>query len=301
MTKHEEPLSLAEAVLPPKRQTTARQIVVAFRRHPVSIVGLVYLVVLVLVAIFANQVAPHDPNAVDPIHQFQRMFTPGHVLGTDRYGRDQLSRLIFGARTSLLGGAEAVAVATSLGAPLGLVAGYFGSRIDGALSRVNDALTSVPALMMALAIVAVIGPGLGNAMLAVGIVIAPRVFRVVRAAAIEVRETTFVEASIALGCRSRRVLFAHVLPNVTSPLLVVVSTAFAFALLAESALSYLGLGVKAPTASWGVMLSDAASRLDLEYLIYPPGVVLALSVLAWTLVSDTFREAIVARRRFTDV
>jgi peptide/nickel transport system permease protein len=265
-----------------------------FRGRPVALVALGFLALLAVVAVFAPLIAPYDPNASDLLATYKPP-SADHLLGTDEIGRDVLSRLIFGARTSMLASLEAVGVSVSIGLLLGLCAGYYGRWLDTGLSRITDALMSVPPLILALAMVAVLGPGLPKAMLAVGIVSVPRAFRVVRAAAIDVRQTTFIEASIALGCRSRRVLFTHILPNALSPLLVVITVSMATAVLAEAGLSYLGLGVQPPTASWGGMLADASRRLDLRYLIYPPGIALAVTVAAFTVVGDTLRRAMAAR------
>jgi peptide/nickel transport system permease protein len=276
------------------RKASRHRILSHFRQRPVALVAFGFLVLLVIVAVFAPLVAPYDPNHSD----LTAIFQPpghGHLLGTDEIGRDVLSRLIFGARTSMLAALEAVTISVSIGLLLGLVAGYYGRWLDTGLSRITDALMSVPPLILALAMVAVLGPGLSKAMLAVGIVSVPRAYRVVRAASIDVRQTTFIEASIALGCRNRRVLFGHILPNSLSPLLVVITVSMATAVLAESGLSYLGLGVQPPTASWGGMLAEASKRLDLSYLIYPPGIALAVTVAAFTVVGDTLRRATSAR------
>jgi peptide/nickel transport system permease protein len=291
------PVATAEAdvavvVAAPRR--SRHRIASHFRRRRVALVAVGFLALLAVVAVFAPLFAPYDPNTSDLLATYQ---PPGgdHLLGTDEIGRDVLSRLIFGARTSMLASLEAVGVSISIGLLLGLFAGHYGGWLDTGLSRITDALMSVPPLILALAMVAVLGPGLPKAMLAVGIVSVPRAYRVVRAAAIDVRHTTFVEASVALGCRSRRVLFVHILPNALSPLLVVITVSMATAVLAESGLSYLGLGVQPPTASWGGMLAEASRRLDLRYLIYPPGIALAITVAAFTVVGDTLRRAIGAR------
>jgi peptide/nickel transport system permease protein len=287
----EAPLAEVVVEVPGARRRTRHRIISHFRDHPVTLIAVGYLLLLAIVAIFAPVLAPHDPNRSDLLASY-RPPSGNHLLGTDDIGRDVLSRLMFGARTSLVAAVEAVGVSTLIGTLLGLCAGYYGRRVDTALSRVNDALMSVPPLILALAVVAVLGPGLTNAMFAVGIVSVPRVFRVVRASAIDVGHTSFVEASVALGCRSRRVLFAHILPNAFGPLLVVITVSMATAVLAEAGLSYLGLGVQPPTPSWGGMLAEASKRLDLRYLIYPPGIALALTVGAFTVVGDGLRAAL---------
>jgi peptide/nickel transport system permease protein len=260
-----------------------------------------FLVLLVIVAIFAGFFAPYPPNELNLSAIYHHPFTPGHLLGTDQVGRDVLSRLIFGARSSLLGSLEAVAIATGVGLPLGLIAGYFGKWGDSFLSWVNDALTSVPALMLALAIVAVLGPGLVNAMFAVGLIFIPRTFRVVRAETLDVCGQPFIEAESSLGAKNSRIIFGHVLPNILSPLLVIISVSLAQAVIAEASLSYLGLGAKPPTASWGAMLADASIRPDLKYLVYAPGLAIAFTVLSLMVISDALRVAISGGRGGDDV
>lgn len=270
-----------------------------FRRfwsNRLAVVGLVILVIMVLVAILAPLLAPHHPN-----HQIllDRLIRPNgdHPLGTDQFGRDQLSRLVYGSRVSLLGASEAVAVAFLFGLPLGMVAGFFGGALDTVLSRIIDGIMSVPALIFALTIVAVLGPGLFNVMLAIGVIFVPRIFRVSRASTLDVRHETFIEASDALGCSTTRTLAAHVLPNILPALLVQVSSLLGVAVAAEASLSFLGLGVRPPTASWGNMVANAVPQLETHaFLIYPPGICIMLLVLAFALVGDGLRTAVGVQR-----
>jgi peptide/nickel transport system permease protein len=261
------------------------------RAKPLAAVAGGWLALFVLVATFAPLVAPHDPNKPDVLAAYKGP-SRHHWLGTDDIGRDQLSRLVFGARTSVLAALEAIAISTVLGLTLGLLAGFFGGFLDSALGRINDALMSVPNLILALAVVAVLGPGLANAMLAIGIVFTPRTFRIMRATASEVRHQTFIEAAAVIGCKRSRVLLHHVLPNSLSPLVVLLSVSFGTAVLAESGLSFLGLGARPPAASWGGMLAAASRRLDLKYLLFAPGVALVLTVLACTVFADALNEAL---------
>jgi peptide/nickel transport system permease protein len=280
----------ASDVLPAAR-VRAKGVRRAPHHKPLTIAAVSFVVLLVLIALFAPLIAPFDPNVPDLLNVLQSP-TRDHLLGTDDIGRDVFSRLLFGTRTSLLAAIQAIAISTAVGLPLGLVAGYFGGIVDTILSRINDALMSVPNLMLALTVVAVFGPGLTHAMIAIGIIFIPRTFRVVRAASSDVRNHPYIEAARVIGCRPRRVLLAHVLPNALSPLAVVITVSFGTAILAESGLSFLGLGVEAPTASWGGMLAAAAKRLDLKYLLIAPGVALALTVAAFTLVGDALTEAL---------
>ena len=277
------------AVVPVPARSAGR-FVYAFRK-PVPAIAAFVLLVVAIAAIFAPLIATHDPLKSELTSLYQGP-SGDHLLGTDKLGRDVFSRMVYGARTSMLAALEAVAVSLLLGLPFGLIAGYFGGWLDRLFSRTNDGIMSIPGITLALAVIAVLGPGLGNAMLAAGITFAPQVFRVTRAATLEVRELTYIEASTALGCSRARVMFAHVLPNIVSPLLVVVSVSLGLAVLFEGGLSFIGVGVTAPTPSWGSMLFDARQRLDLGYLIYAPGIALTVTVAAFTTVGDAIRDAL---------
>jgi peptide/nickel transport system permease protein len=261
-------------------------------RKPVYYAALAVLAGFVVLAVMAPWVAPYDPNAQDLLTRL-KPYSATHWLGTDEYGRDQLSRLIFGARVSLLAAVEVVAVSFLIGVPAGVMAGFFPGFVDGALSRVSDALMSVPSLVLALTIVAVLGQGLASAMFAVGIVFAPRFFRVARASTYEVRQETFIEASFAIGCSWWRVAWRHVLPNAMSPLVVQIAVVLGAAITAEASLSFLGIGVQPPTASWGGMLASAYNNLyEAAFLIWAPGIAIAATVLAFTIIGDEARVAL---------
>jgi peptide/nickel transport system permease protein len=265
-------------------------------RHPKVVLPASLLGVLVVLAVGAPVFAPYGPNEQDLMQVLQGP-SADHWFGTDSVGRDQLSRLLFGMRTSLLASSEAVALAVAVGVPTGLLAGYRGGRLDAAASRVNEAIMSVPGLVLALTVVAVLGPGLFNAMMAVGVVLTPMLFRISRAAALEVKENTFVEAAVSIGCPHRRILWRHVAPNSIAPLIVQISLLFGYAIVAESSLSYLGLGVRAPDPSLGAMLAAAYTRLDLRYLILSPGIALCLLVVGFILLGDGLRESLSVHHR----
>jgi ABC-type dipeptide/oligopeptide/nickel transport system permease subunit len=272
------------------------EVVRRYLHNPVSVAAAVVIVVLVVLAVFAPWIAPKDPNAqtlVDRLHH------PGHkyLLGADEFGRDQLSRLIYGARVSLTAAVEAVAIAFFGGVPLGLIAGFYGGWLDAVLGRANDAIMSVPFLLLAFTIVAVIGFGLGNAMLAVGIAFIPQFFRIARSSTQAVRHEDFIEATIALGATPRVTLWRHVLPNALSPLAVHTSVVLGVAVSAEASLSFLGLGAAPPTASWGAMLKSAMGFMDpAPFLVYAPGIMIAITVLCFTLVGDGLRQALGTRQ-----
>ena len=295
-------MTSSEAAVPAdttNRLAAGRKAIGFLRRRPgVAIAGL-FVVLLVCAAVFAPWLTPYDPYAQELL---QRLQPPAarHLLGTDDYGRDALSRLIFGARISLNAALQAVVLALVLGLPLGVVAGYRGGWVDAVFTRAMEALMSAPSLVLAITIVAVLGSGITNAMFAVGLVMAPRFFRVARASTMDVRSDTYIEASVALGCRTSRTIVRHILPNVMPPIILVVSVSFGTAVAAEASLSFLGLGAKAPAASWGSMLSTAASNMQLApHLVWPPGVMIFLTVLAFTYLGDGVRRALTRSRNGT--
>ena len=263
-----------------------------FRRQHIALIAFGFVVLLILAAVFAPLIAPHDPLEQELRNSFAGL-SRDHPLGADRLGRDTLSRLIFGARFSLLAAGQAVAVAVVLGVPVGILAGYIRGWFDAVASTIADAVLSIPAIVLALAIIGMLKPNLTNAMIAIGVVYAPRLFRVVRGAALAVREETFVEAARASGVGTFTIARTHVLPNVLSPLVVQVSLALGFAVLAEAGLSFLGLGVQPPDASWGVMLGQSTSQLeDHPELVLAPGIAIMLTVLAFNVLGDGLNDSI---------
>jgi peptide/nickel transport system permease protein len=250
------------------------------------------LLVMIVVAVLAPVVAPSEPTAQD---LGESLASPSwqHPLGTDQLGRDVLSRLIYGARLSLGAAAIAVAVATLLGVVPGAVAGYVGGAVDAAVMRVTDAVMTFPPLILALAITGVLGPGMGNAMVAVGLVFAPRFVRLVRSSVLDIRESDFVQAARSIGVPERAILARHVLPNALGPLVVQVTVTAGFAMLAEASLSFLGLGVQPPEASWGSMIGEAARLISRsKVLVVWPGLAITITVLALGFVGDGLRQAL---------
>ena len=263
------------------------------RRSPLILVGGLIVLVVVLVAILAPALAPADPTAQ---HLGDRLLAPGvkgHPLGTDDFGRDLLSRIIFGARISLEVGVVSVGIGVVLGAFLGVLAGYFTGWVDMVISRVVDVLMAFPSILLALAIVAAMGSSLTNVMIAVGITTIPRFTRVVRGSVLVVRERTFVEAAQALGASSPRILTRHILPNVLSPIIVMASTSVGSAILTEAALSFLGLGVQPPTATWGSIITDGKQYLDIApWIASLAGLATMIAVLGFNLLGDGVRDVI---------
>jgi peptide/nickel transport system permease protein len=266
-------------------------------RDRTAMLGIALFLAILGLAAFANLVAPYDPAAV---HVRDRLQLPSatYLLGTDELGRDLLSRIIFGARVSLLVGLIAVGIAASIGILLGLLGGYYGGLADSLIMRALDGLLAFPAVILALAIMTVLGPSLGNAMIAIGIVSIPTFARIARGSVLSLREKEFVEAARVGGATDRYLMLRVLLPNCLSPLLVQVSVSFANAILTEAALSFLGLGIQPPTPSWGAMLDSGRKYLDqTPWYSFSAGASIFLVVLSLNLLGDGLRDALDPRLR----
>jgi peptide/nickel transport system permease protein len=264
----------------------------AFVRDRAAVLGLVLFLGFASLTVGAPLVAPYDPTA---IHMQDRLQGPSgkYLLGTDELGRDLLSRVIYGARASFSVGIVAVAVALTSGAALGLVAAFYGGRVDAVIMRLLDALLAFPGIILALAIVAVLGPSLLNVMLAVGIVAIPGYGRITRGAVLAIRAREFVEAGRALGATDRYLMLKVILPNCVSPLLVQASIGFANAILAETTLSFLGVGLQPPTPSWGAMLDTGRKYLgQTSWYSISAGAAIFTAVLSLNLLGDGLRDAL---------
>jgi len=258
-----------------------------------AVIALCVLAFLLLVALIGPYITPADPNAQNLRAVLLDPFSPGHLLGTDQLGRDILSRLIVGTRVSLLAIGLALVVAMVVGVPLGFLAGYLGGRFDGLVMRLNDAAMSFPPLLLAIALVAVLGPSLRNAMFAVGILMAPRFLRLVRGVVIGLKEETFVEASRSIGTPAHMIILRHILPNTLSPLTVAIAVTAGYAMLSEAGLSFLGLGVQPPDASWGSMIREGFLYFGRSpWLGIFPGVLIALTVFTFVTLGDGLRDAL---------
>ena len=268
-----------------------------FTANRLGVFGLTVVLLLSVMALLAPYIAPSDPARQDFSALLQG---PGHLhfLGTDELGRDTLTRVMYGARISLSAGLVSVAAALLVGTLLGLVAGFVGGWLDELIGRIIDALLAFPFLILAISLAAILGPSLQNTMLAIAIVTTPAFARVTRAQVIAQRELEYVQAAGALGAGSWRTLLRHILPNISGALIVQTSLAIAEAVLAESTLSFLGLGVQPPTPSWGSMLNTARGYLQTTpWLALSPGVIIFLTVLAFNLLGDGLRDALDPRGR----
>ncbi|HUB47156.1 MAG TPA: ABC transporter permease [Acetobacteraceae bacterium] len=268
-----------------------------FLARPVAVAGLVVIIVFIAVAVFAPLISPYDPVATSWT-AIRKAPSALHWMGTDENGRDVLSRVIFGARASLLAGVVSVLIAAGIGVPMGLLAGFAGGWTDALLSRLIDAMLACPFLILAIALAAFLGPDLTNAMIAIGVSTAPRFMRVARAATLDAASNDYVEAARAVGNPAWRVAVRHVLPNIVPPILVQGTLSIAQAIIAEASLSFLGLGQQPPDPSWGSMLNSAQRFLEqAPWLAVFPGVAIFLCVLSFNLVGDGLRDALDPRRR----
>jgi peptide/nickel transport system permease protein len=274
-----------------------RQAVRRLQRNPGAMLGLVILAALVLAALLAPAISPFDPikqNATDAMQGPSLK----HWLGADQFGRDILSRLLFGARISLRIGLVSVGIAASIGIVLGLLAGFYGGWADMLISRFIDLLLAFPGILLALVIVTVIGPSLFNVMVAVGISAVPNYARLVRGTVLAARENVYVEAAEAIGARDRTILVKHILPNVLGPVIVLSTLGIAGAILSGAALSFLGLGAQPPTPEWGAVLSDGRNYLRQAWWISTfPGLAIMVTVLSVNLLGDGLRDALDPRMK----
>ncbi len=286
----------APATLRPARPRW-RETLSLLLHNPTAAVSLVLLIGIVLVAIFDESLAPQGPNEISVADRLQAP-SRDHPFGTDDLGRDILSRVILGAGVSLRVGFLAVGIALLIGTVIGLLAGYYGRLVDDVLMRFMDMLFAFPAVLLAIAILAVRGPGAGNTALAIGIVYIPIFARVTRASVLGVREEVYVRASRSVGASDFRLLTRHVLPNAAPPIIVQTSISLAFAVLAEAALSFLGLGTQPPNPSWGLMLAEGRGFIDIAWwLAFFPGMAIFVTVLCFNLLGDGLRDVLDPRQR----
>jgi peptide/nickel transport system permease protein len=261
-------------------------------RRPAAAFGLVVIALAIAIALAAPLIAPYDPIATS-FSTVRKAPSAAHWFGTDEIGRDVLSRVVFGARASLLAGVASVLISLAIGVPAGLLAGYAGGKTDMLISRVTDALLACPFLILAIALAAFLGPSLSNAMIAIGISATPVFVRLTRGTALAVKAEDFVLAARAIGNSPLRIAVRHVLPNIVPPLLVQATLAIAAAVIAEASLSFLGLGQQPPEPSWGSMLNTAKNYIDnAPWMAVWPGLSIFVLVLSFNLVGDGLRDAL---------
>jgi peptide/nickel transport system permease protein len=283
--------TLAIDVLPAAARPGRRALRRLSRRGS-AVFGLVVVAAFIVIALGAPWIAPYDPVATS-WGAIRKAPSAAHWFGTDELGRDVLSRVIFGARASLLAGVVSVLISLALGVPIGLAAGYIGSYTDGLISRITDAMLATPFLILAIALAAFLGPSLTNAMIAIGISATPIFIRLTRAQVLAVKVEDFVEAARAVGNPHWRIAIRHVLPNVVPPLIVQATLAIAAAVIAEASLSFLGLGQQPPAPSWGSMLNTAKNYIEqAPWMAIWPGLSIFVLVLSFNLLGDGLRDAL---------
>ena len=264
-----------------------------FLRNRAAIVGGLVMIVIAIVAILADVIAPFDLNYYNPELFNSRPGEGGHLLGTDRVGRDVFTRLLHGARISLRIGFLAVAIASIGGTLVGLVAGFLGGKVDWAISRVLDVLLAFPGILLAIVIVSTLGPGINNALIALGISAIPYYARVVRGVTLSARELVYVRAARAVGMRETRIMLRHVLPNVVGPIIIMATLGLASAIIAAAGLGFLGLGAEPPTPEWGLELSEGRRYLrTAPWVPAAPGIAIFITVMSINLLGDGIREAL---------
>ncbi|HET9781523.1 MAG TPA: ABC transporter permease [Candidatus Dormibacteraeota bacterium] len=280
-----------------------------FRRTPVAVMAIIrehrrvavaagLVAFLFLVALLAPLISPHNPLAVSPDEAYLPPLSPGHLLGTDELGRDLLSRIIWGARVSLPVAFVAVGVGLIGGGTVGMFSGYGGGAIDLLLMRLMDALLAFPGLILAIALVAAFGPGLRNAMIAIGVVAVPVYARLVRAVVLQLKQMEFIVATRSIGATPLRLILRHLIPNLLNPIIVQISLSAGFAILAEATLSFLGLGAQPPTPDWGQMINTGAAFLVNDpWLAIVPGAAISITVYSFNLLGDSLRDALDPRIR----
>jgi ABC-type dipeptide/oligopeptide/nickel transport system permease subunit len=295
----EKEVHLSGIMETPPRTKEFRRIVKVFLSRKIVVFGLLVIIVMLITAIFAPAIAPYDPydqNLYDVLQQPSSKY----LLGTDAVGRDTLSRIVYGTRTSLMVGVVALSIAATIGLAFGLIAGYFGGLIYAFIMRCTDALMCFPMILLALVVAAVLGSGLKNVMLAVGIALIPAYCRLMCGQVLAVKENDYVLAGRAIGASNLRIMFSHVMPNCFPPLIVLMTMQVGMAILAEAGLSFLGIGIEQPTAAWGSMVSDGYQYLLTHPILsFAPGLTIMIVVFAFNMVGDGLRDALDPKLRGT--
>lgn len=269
-----------------------------FLRRPTAVVGLTGVVFVVAIGLLAPFLSPYDPATNDYTNLLASAFSPGHLFGTDELGRDILSRLMAGASTSLLAGLLATLFALAVAVPIGLISGYYRGLLDTTIMRATDVILAFPFLVLAVGLAAIIGPSLGNAILALSLATIPSFLRITRGEVLGLRGQEYVQAAIVNGAPDRVILFRHILPNLVSVLVVQASVTIPALIIGEATLSFLGLGVQPPAASWGTMLSSAQNYIwQAPTLALYPGIAIAITTLSFNLLGDGLRDVLDPRSK----
>ncbi|MCX6023472.1 MAG: ABC transporter permease [Chloroflexi bacterium] len=296
------------------RRSLLTSLAVTARRKPLGVIAVLMILAMLVAAMAAPVIAPYDPIRIlrspggmamkPPMSIGERLAGrpdgPDVILGTDEKGRDIFSRIVWGTRVSLAVAVVSVFIGTLIGASVGVVSGYFGGATDMVMQRIVDGLQAFPAILLAMSIVAVLGPSMENLFVALAVIIAPGQSRVVRGAVLNIKQNMYIEAARALGASSMRIMWHHILPNVTAPIIILISVALGNAILTESSLSFLGLGAPPPAPSWGNMMGGTGTRDKLEiapWMAIWPGLAISMAVYAFNLLGDTLRDILDPRMR----
>jgi peptide/nickel transport system permease protein len=277
-----------------KKRSQLASIWFRYKKNKLAMTGLILLLIMVTISIFADFIVDYEMDAVTQ-NMRERLETPSseHILGTDQYGRDVFARVIFGSRISLFVGLLTIILALSFGSVIGASAGYYGGRVDNILMRIMDVFLAIPAILLAISVVAALGPGMINLLIAMSISQIPRFARIVRSAILSIKGQEFVEAAKACGTRDRRIIFKHIIPNAIGPIVVQATLTMATTILTISSLSFVGLGITPPTPEWGSMLSDGKSQMRYyPHLVIFPGIAIMFAVLSLNLIGDGLRDAL---------
>lgn len=265
---------------------------IRLKKNKMAMVGLILIVILIITAIFADVIAPYSYEEQDLLNMFQTP-TQEHIFGTDEFGRDIFSRVVYGSRISLIVGFVAVSISLIIGGIIGALAGYYGGILESVLMRCMDILLAIPQILLAIAIVAALGPSIVNLMIAVGISSIPGYARLVRASVLTIREQEFIEAAKASGSSDIRIIAKHILPNCMAPIIVQATIGVAIAILTAAGLSFIGLGIQPPTPEWGSMLSGGRSYIrDFPHMTLFPGLAIMITIFALNLLGDGLRDAL---------
>lgn len=276
----------------PKKKNPWVEVFRRLRKNRLAMLGLVVVLLLIGMALFASSIAPYSYEDQDLLEAFEGP-SKAHWFGTDEFGRDIFSRVVYGSRISLQVGLVAVSFSILIGGFLGALAGYYGGWIDNLIMRIMDILFSVPQLLLAISVAASLGPGLFNLMIAVGISSVPQYARLVRASVLSIREQEFIEAAKSIGARDLKIIFRHILPNCMAPIIVQGTLGVAFAILTAAGLSFIGLGIQPPIPEWGAMLSGGREYIrDNAYMTMFPGLAIMITILALNFLGDGLRDAL---------
>ncbi len=277
-----------------KKRSQIKSIMFRYRKNKLAMIGVLMLVIMIIIAICADFIVDYETDAVKQ-NMKERLQTPNslHKFGTDEYGRDIFARIIFGARISLFVGVVTIALSLTGGAIIGATAGYYGGRIDNVLMRIMDVFLAIPSILLAISIVAALGAGVFNLLLAMSISQVPRFARIVRSSILTIKDQEFIEAARACGTKNSRIIIKHIIPNAIGPIIVQATLTMASTILTISSLSFIGLGIQAPTPEWGSMLSDGKGQMRYyPHLVIIPGIAIMIAVMSLNLIGDGLRDAL---------